>query len=122
MTSHLAKASELAPPSTSAAAAQQWVAAADTMMQQSASFRADYMVRLKQCEVEVEEAVQTAFAQLKQQARDLPTPTAACKQWLCYVPCIIGMMPTSIPDACYSLYMYHHNAKSLLDSRTWLWS
>ncbi|KAL3136899.1 hypothetical protein ABBQ32_006507 [Trebouxia sp. C0010 RCD-2024] len=69
-TSHLAKASELAPPSTSAAAAQQWVAAADTIMQQSASFRADHMDRLKQCEEEVEEAVQTAFAQLKQQARD----------------------------------------------------
>ena len=70
MTSHLASAAKLAPPVTSAAAAQQWVAAADTLMQQSASFRADYMLRLKQCEAEVEGAVQNAFAQLKQQARD----------------------------------------------------
>ena len=69
MTSHLANASGLGPPSTSAAAARQWVAAADHLMQQSASFRADYMTRLQQCEVEVEEAVQNAFVELKQQAR-----------------------------------------------------
>lgn len=69
MTLHLASASQLAPPSTSAAAAEQWVAAADQLMQQSASFRADYMSRLQQCEVEVEEAVQKAFVELKQQAR-----------------------------------------------------
>ena len=71
MTSHLAKASELAPPSTSAAAAQRWVAAADILMQQSASFRVDYMMKLNQCEVDVQESIQTAFAELKQQARDM---------------------------------------------------
>lgn len=80
------------------------------------------MDRLKQCEEEVEEAVQTAFAQLKQQARDVPNPIAACacKQWLCYDPCIIGMMPTSIPDARSNLCT--HDVKSLLKSSTWLWS
>ena len=82
MTSHLAAASKVAPPSTSAAAAQQWVAAADRLMQQSASFRADYMTLLKQCELEVEEAVQNAFVELKQQARTDRELVCMYRQWL----------------------------------------
>lgn len=68
MASHLAKASDLSPPATSAAAAQQWVAAADQLMQQSASFREAFVTKLKQCEEEVEQAVQAAFGELKQKA------------------------------------------------------
>ena len=68
MASHLAKASQVTPPATSAAAAQQWVAAADQLMQQSASFRDAYLTKLKQCEEDVDQAVQAAFRELKQQA------------------------------------------------------
>ena len=67
LTAHLTSASKLAPPAASAAAAQQWVAAAGQLMQQSASFRTEHMTQLRQCENDVEETVQSAFLQLKQQ-------------------------------------------------------
>ena len=87
MASHLAKASDLSPPATSAAVAQQWVAAADQLMQQSASFRDAYMTKLKQCEEDVEQAVQTAFRELKQQARH-------GRPSMCCVMCTSGRMLT----------------------------
>ena len=68
LTAHLASASKLAPPTASAVAAQKWVAAAGKLIQQSVSFRADYLSQLKQCEDHMEETVQNAFTELGQQA------------------------------------------------------
>ena len=71
MAAHLASAAELAPPTASTASAQKWVAAADALMSQSASFRANHMAALQQCEQTVEGVVQAAFADLQQQACSL---------------------------------------------------
>ncbi len=122
LTAHFASAAELVPPRASSAAAQKWAAAADELMEQSESFRTKHIAALQQCEQQVEETVQTAFADLQQQVRFLtgtPVPHEGSKEYALCISFNSMHSAQADQDACRSSSTLHDAHKSLYGYGYW---